>query len=121
MGVPSVALAGDNADMDEREGGLHIDLVQDERGVVVNASGKLDWSTAGEFDSAMRELSSRYDGAQIVLDLREVDFVDLDGLDAVARAGHRTITTGPMTLRPPATRRHMFDIDDVASSFTIDS
>jgi anti-anti-sigma factor len=99
---------------------LHIDLTYGDGEVVVCAFGSLDWNTAAEFDATMRELSSRYDGDQIVVDLRALEFIDLEGVDAVARAGYRTRSSGPMILRPPLARRHMVVVDDVAAAYTIE-
>ena len=124
------ALVGKNQTMaDDTEAGsdadgptvpLQIDLDERDGHAIVIAVGRLDWNTAAGFDQRMRELSSRYDGAQITLDLTQIEFIDLDGVDAVIRAGYRAKSSGPMTLRPPAVRRYMLDVDAIATSYEID-
>lgn len=60
---------------------------------VIAVSGELDLMSSGELEEALEELDGS-DHGSVVLDLREVEFMDSAGLAVVVRAHQRAESAG---------------------------
>lgn len=100
---------------------LEIDTQHIDGGVRVVLRGELDLTSVDDVAASIRRLSSRFDADQIVLDLSDLDFIDLQGLDVLRRLAHMCRATGKLTLeRPPAMLDVLFDLTDARQHFVVE-
>ncbi len=83
---------------------------------LISLSGELDLSGAPALDEEIRRLAARDDVRRVVLDLRDLAFLDSSGLRVVAIAARRLSGAGrELTLvRGPETVQRVFDITRMA-------
>ncbi|GAA0934127.1 hypothetical protein GCM10009559_24450 [Pseudonocardia zijingensis] len=62
--------------------------------VVVGVTGELDRCTAPVLTACLRRLLGSADGAGVVVDLTQTDFIDVAGLNALLAAGRRASESG---------------------------
>lgn len=99
---------------------LRLGLRFDEGHPVLRIVGDIDLRTAPELDAVVGVLVGRpYD--QIVLDLRDVSFMDAQGLNVIARSASQLVGARHLTIRAPnrATRR-LLDMTDLGDRVRID-
>jgi anti-anti-sigma factor len=82
-------------------GGFSISTSEDSGRIVVAPRGELDLATAPEFDEVLNDSLDRSD--EVVVDLRELQFMDSTGLRVLIRA-HARAQGGKRfaVVRPPA-------------------
>ena len=68
-------------------------VVQSDRTTRIAPSGELDIASAPEFESAIAEATAE-PGAKLILDLRELTFMDSTGLRALAQTNARSDEAG---------------------------
>ena len=68
-------------------------VVQNDRTTRITPSGELDIASAPEFESAIAEATAE-PGAELILDLRELTFMDSTGLRALAQTNARADEAG---------------------------
>lgn len=83
---------------------------------LISLSGELDLSGAPALDEEIRRLAARDDVRRVVLDLRDLAFLDSSGLRVVAIAARRLSGAGrELTLvRGPETVQRVFEITRMA-------
>ncbi len=72
--------------------GFEVHREQDGARVVVAASGEVDMATVGGLSLALEQAAAS--GAEVWVDLTDVDFIDSTGLSALVVA-HRAMSDGP--------------------------
>ena len=98
---------------------FHCEIARDADGVRVRAVGSLDMATAPELDAKLTELYAA-EHRLVILDLRDLDFMDSSGLrlllswDAFARRDGMALHLVP---GPPAVQL-VFDVSGTAGVFT---
>jgi anti-sigma B factor antagonist len=82
-------------------------------------TGTLDIST---IDQALNELAAaRAEAPELVIDLRQVDFIDSSGLGVIAQTAQQAAETGHMlSVVPNAQARRLLEITGIASHLHIE-
>ncbi len=82
-------------------------------------TGTLDIST---IDQALNELAAaRAEAPELVIDLRQVDFIDSSGLGVIAQTAQQAAETGhPLSVVPNAQARRLLEITGIASHLHIE-
>jgi anti-anti-sigma factor len=79
---------------------------------VIAPIGELDVGSVKRFDDAI----SKADGQNVIVDLREVDFLDSVGLSAILRAADATASRGALQVIPgPRCVDRLFDLTKTRS------
>ena len=73
--------ASDPVGVPDRDGGLHLDVHEVSDGTIVVTAGDLDLATASRLPRAIEQLPD--DPRPVILDLRDVVFVDSSGVSAL--------------------------------------
>ncbi len=87
---------------------------------LIALSGELDLSGAPALDQEIETLAARADVERVVIDLRELEFLDSSGLRVVARAERRLSAAGrPLVLvRGSETVQRVFEITGMLERLT---
>ena len=67
---------------------FNVDVSRDERGVVISVSGELDLATSPVLDAALIRAGAAA-AERVILDLRNVSFMDSTGLSVLVKAQRR--------------------------------
>jgi anti-sigma B factor antagonist len=101
---------------------LNFDLRSETRdeNVLVTIRGDFDLQVAAGATEALTELESRAPGS-LVIDLRDVSFMDSSGMGVIAGAHARATAAGRRfaVIAPPAGVRHAFEISGLEEVVTI--
>jgi anti-anti-sigma factor len=85
---------------------LLINRSDDAQGVVLALSGELDVASAPELEKCLSELLAE-GHPRVLLDLKELSFVDSPGISVLVRAKREAETAGrPLVLRRPTAQLH---------------
>ena len=90
--------------------GIEVQREQDGARVVVAASGEIDMATVGGLRVELEQAAAS--GAEVWVDLTDVDFIDSSGLSALVVA-HRTMSDGSMrfaVICPDGPARRALDV-----------
>jgi len=86
---------------------------------IVAFAGTLDIST---IDQALKELAeARAEAPELVIDLRQVDFIDSSGLSVIAQTAQQAAETGfTLSVVPNAQARRLMEMTGIASYVRIE-
>jgi anti-anti-sigma factor len=111
------------AELSPRDAGrtaiLQIEQLQDDRGVVLELRGELDLSSADELERRLAAIATRGPG-RLVIDLRDLDFMDSTGLASMVRARQSAEAAGrQFALRAGRRQVHrLFEVTGMVDLFT---
>jgi anti-sigma B factor antagonist len=90
-------------------GGLKLAVARLDDVVLARVRGELDLKSVAAFEAAMDE-AAHAPCRRLVLDLRELDFIDSTGLHAITALGKRLIGSELLLVRGPASVHRPFEL-----------
>lgn len=98
---------------------LRLEVADDGRGYTLVVVGEIDLTTVNVLEDAVRR-AAEAPSATVVIDLREVDFIDLAGVRAIADA-HARLDGRLRLLRAPAPVQSVFRLVSVEATLPFES
>jgi len=99
---------------------MDVTSIQNEKGLIINAAGRLDTTTASDFESRCLEMISSGD-QNIVIDLQGIEYISSAGLRSILSVGKKVRADGGNLVfcNLKGMVREVFEISGFSSIFTI--